>query len=379
MADEQKKTVTILTPSGKPVNFVVGSDWSRNQIERIARQKRPELFVKQNVAQPSAQMNEIPLTPVQSMALGVGEAAKRSWQEQAQKGRNIIDPTKRKEMMDADLPRYAASVEMAGGGGGLRMAGKDLAQMAERRAAQAFASQPADMQIRKLVQSINPVESEWRSMMKNLTQGGINNVKEFAAKNGITLKTNLDLAKATRGAATETQGFYKRIIEPFKNEVMEIPRDSQVARIPTEGGTSSRATIEAVDQRLTKINDMLRSAYKASKAGASRESLAMESDLVAERDALAKRLYTEIGKKFNINPNAIRALRQQFGSLHDLADQVEGAVNRRAAGEARIAEGRNLPHSVAELALRGMNKLRGGATSIADRATARDLSMMDIP
>ena len=375
MADTPKtRTVTLLTPTGA-VDFVVGSDWSRDQIERAARTKRPELFAKSNVAKPDTNMSTVGFPSVISGLVKTADAASRSWREESQAGRNLGTRKGLHEQIKSDLPRYAAAAEMGGGGGGVaKGVAKDVGEALERRAATKLAGQSAEAQARKLTQAINPAESEWRSMMRNLLQENVTSAKEFAEKTGNKLRTNLDLSKAAKGAAEEFQSFYKkRILDPIKDEIMEIPRESQVARIPTEGGTSSRATIGAVDGRITQINDQLRSNYVKRQSGQVREALANDSELTAERNALADRLYQEIGNKLKINPQAIRALRQKFGSLFSLADQIEGAVTRRESVAASRAEGRSLPHSVTQLAMRGINKLRGGPSGIADRAVARIL------
>jgi hypothetical protein len=315
-----------------------------------------------------------------SGAVKLGDSLKSSWQRAGERGKAIgSNPQAMRSMSDSYFKQGLEGLQTAGFGGGAAAVGKEtiegVAGAVERRAATKFAAKSAEDQARKIVQAVNPAHSEWRGALRNLLQGGLNNVREYAVKNGLPLRSNLEFSKAARGAADEAQAFYKsKILGPIKDTIIEIPRDSGVARIPTEGGTSSRATLEAVDARIAQINDMLRSKFGKSQIGQAREALANEHELVAERSGLAERMYKAIGDRLKINPQAIRALKQQFGSLYGLADQIEDAVTRRASAEASRAEGIRLPHSVTQLAMSGLNKLRGGPSAIADRELAKWLT-----
>lgn len=378
MADDQGKYVYVKLPTGSYVKFPEGT--SPQIMANVIKQQ------SRNIPPPAAgQPPKIPMeqgSSVPSKLVGAGQYLSDAWRQQQQMGKTVMGPRAAREALDERTVKRLTDAAQAGvGGEGLvgvgEQAGKAAVRAVGERAAQKFSALPIDQQARKLVQAVNPEPSEWRSFLRNMTQVG--NVKEFAQRVGQKITTNLEFAKAARGAAEEAKTFYDKMLTPMRDEMMEIPRDSHVARIPTEGGTSSRATIGAVNDRITAINDMLRSAYGKAKAGGVREALADEATLKAEAKGLAERLYQELGNRMKINPDAIKGLRQRFGSLFDMADQIEGAVNRREAMTASRVEGRNLPHSVTQLGSRAYNALRGGPTAISDRAVARAVSRTSIP
>jgi hypothetical protein len=225
---------------------------------------------------------------------------------------------------------------------------------------------------RGLTKSVNPSVNEWPGYIKaNAQEAG--NIKAFAEKNNIPLKTQLDWAKAARGAAEESRGYFQqKILGPHATEQVTTTGSGFKGPNAGEGQT---ATLAEVDKRIVKINDELRSAYQKRESGQTREALANEPDLVAERDALTDILHRELAKRTGMTPDQVAGIRQRYGRMYSVADQTDAAVNQRQSSAGKANEGRRgVPVSVAGVGVDLFNRVvRGGPEGIANRGFVRAL------
>ena len=225
---------------------------------------------------------------------------------------------------------------------------------------------------RGLTKAVNPSVNEWPGYIKaNAQEAG--NIKTFAEKNNIPLKTQLDWAKAAKGAADETNGYFKeKVLGPHANETVSTTGTGFKGKASGEGQT---ATLAEVNKRIGDINDELRSAYQKREAGQTREALANEPELKAEQKALADILHKELAQRTGLTPEQIGGIRQRFGRMYSVADQTEAAVNQRQSSAGKANEGRrDVPVSVAGVGVDLFNRVvRGGPEGIANRGFVRAL------
>jgi hypothetical protein len=280
-------------------------------------------------------------------------------------------------------PESALSVapEAIGQGAGTVIGGK-LADMAVPKVITAATKLGAEirpvplapeMAARGITKAVNPAVNEWPSYIK-ATAEEAGNIKAFAEKNNLPLKTQLDWAKAARGAADESRGYYQE-------KVLGPNADEQVSTAGTNfkgknAGESQTATIGEVNKRITDINDELRSAYQKKEAGQTREALANEPELKAEQQALTQILYKELGQRTGLQPEQVAAIRQRFGKQYSIADQTEAAVNQRQSSAGKMTEGRrDVPTTATGTAVDLFNKVvRGGPEGISNRAFGKSLN-----
>jgi hypothetical protein len=225
---------------------------------------------------------------------------------------------------------------------------------------------------RGLTKAVNPSVNEWPNYIKaNAEEAG--NIKAFAEKNNLPLKTQLDWAKAAKGAADETNGYFKeKVLGPHANETVSTTGTGFKGKASGEGQT---ATLAEVNKRIGDINDELRSAYQKREVGQTREALANEPELKAEQKALADILHKELAQRTGLTPEQIGGIRQRFGRMYSVADQTEAAVNQRQSSAGKANEGRrDVPVSVAGVGVDLFNRVvRGGPEGIANRGFVRAL------
>jgi len=244
-----------------------------------------------------------------------------------------------------------------------------------------------EMAARGMARAINPPVQEWPGHIE-ATQAEAGNIQEFAKRNQLPLKTQLDWAKAARGAADEAKNVFQNdVLKPHADDTVSVSGSEYRGKTVGEG---QNAKLSDINKRITDINDELRPDYRKAQQGQTRTALASDADLKAEHGALTKILHEELGKRTGMSPEDIAGMRQRFGRQYTIADQTEAAANARASPAGKANEGRDLPTNKAGLVARGINKLRGGPEKIADKAfqkalgkteniTAKDLPKMNPP
>lgn len=313
----------------------------------------------------------------------------------AAEGESVMDPMQRAAYRMGVKPIVNAAQDYAGGkvstdaaldvapeaigqGAGAVVGGKLLEMVvpkvmkaAEGIAPKAIPLGPEDA-ARGLTKAINPSVNEWPNYLKATSQEA-GNIKAFADKNNLPLKTQLDWAKAARASADETRGYYNdKILGPHASEQVSTTGTGFKGEAAGEGQT---ATLGEIDGRIAKINKMLDSAYNKRNAGQTAESLANEPELIAERDALNDVLRKELAGRTGLTPEQIAGVRQRFGRMYTVADKTEGAVNQRQSSAGKAEEGRrDIPLTTAGAVADVINKFRGGPEGIANKNFAKALS-----
>jgi hypothetical protein len=226
---------------------------------------------------------------------------------------------------------------------------------------------------RGLTKAVNPAVNEWPNYIKATAQEA-GNIKTFAAKNNLPLNTQLDWAKAARGAATENQGYFnEKVLGPHANEEVATAGTGFKGKNAGEGQT---ATLGEIDRRIATINKQLNSAYNKREAGQTMEALANEPELTAERDGLNEILRDQLAKRTGMTPEQVAGIRQRYGRMYSIGDQTEAAVNQRQSSAGKAAEGRrDVPTTVVGAGTDLFNRvIRGGPEGISNKAFVKALS-----
>ncbi len=225
---------------------------------------------------------------------------------------------------------------------------------------------------RGVTKAVNPSVNEWPNYIKATAQEA-GNIKAFAAKNNLPLNTQLDWAKAARGAATESQNFFnEKVLGPHASDEVATAGTGFKGKNAGEGQT---ATLGEIDRRVATINKQLNSAYNKRESGQTMEALANEPELIAERDGLNEILRDELAKRTGMTPEQVAGVRQRYGRMYSIGDKTEAAVNQRQSSAGKAAEGRrDVPTTVSGAGVDLFNRLiRGGPEGIANRAFVRSL------
>jgi hypothetical protein len=118
----------------------------------------------------------------------------------------------------------------------------------------------------------------------------------------------------------------------YQREILQPVKDVQVgakAKIPNYKGAmdsmTGEATLQQLDDRLDKINDMLYKSYERGKGGLPSEAAIGEaSELTSEARGIRKLLYSElqnrVGDRLGVN---VAEVRTRNGQLRDVADTME--------------------------------------------------------
>lgn len=223
---------------------------------------------------------------------------------------------------------------------------------------------------RGVTQAINPPAEQWNSHIA-ATEAEAGNIKAFAQRNNLPLKTQLDWAKASRGAAQEAQQLYQqKILGPMQDQPVSVAGTGYRG---TTVGEGQNAKLGDINARITTINDELRNAYVKRQEGQTRTAIASDADLAAERSALTDILHNELSRRTGVPAENIAALRQRFGRQYSLADQTLAKVNQRQSGISNANEGANTPTSKTGFVSELINKARGGPEAISNRAFRKAL------
>ena len=108
-------------------------------------------------------------------------------------------------------------------------------------------------------------------------------------------------------------------------------------------------TLQSIEDRLGQINDMMRPAANAKTAGASMTALERQG-LEGEANSLRQRLYSELGQRTGLQPEAIKGMRESYGKQFGIADTIDAARRARLGPKGAAAEAGNIPTSKTSLA-----------------------------
>ena len=223
---------------------------------------------------------------------------------------------------------------------------------------ESFVSRPA--QAEAVANAINVPPNQVKPLITSLTHE-TGSVLDFAKRTGNPLEGVKDFAQAAQGAAEEAQGIYKnRVIDPIANERIPLPNGYQAQKGITQ------ITIGDLDQRITDLNDELRSNYQKASEGQTREAQARDAEIHEQLDQLRPQLYKEIAARTNLNVAEVQEMRQHFGRLFDIADRSNFAVNEKMRAMLNEMQGQQTSKSLSEAAFRVVNRLRGGPLGQAD-------------
>jgi hypothetical protein len=230
---------------------------------------------------------------------------------------------------------------------------------------------PAEATARQVTKAVNPAVNEWNGYIEAIKAEG-STIADYAKRTGNPLKTQLEFAKAARGAAEEAHAVYREtMLNPVADKVVSVAGKNYKGSMVGEG---PNARLADIDKRIGDINDTLRSAYQKKEAGQVMTALENESALQAEKVALTEVLHREIAKNLGIQPEQVAAQRQKFGRMYSVSDQTTAAVNQRQSSAGKAGEGRrDIPVTTAGAVAEAWNKMRGGPEAIADKNFRRAL------
>ncbi len=223
---------------------------------------------------------------------------------------------------------------------------------------------------RALAQTFAPPANEAENLVQALNSE-TGNIKEFAQRTGNPLNTQQEFQRAAKGAADEAKNhFEEKFLNPNKDMQVSTPPEYQGKTI----GEGRRATIDQINDRIEKINKLLRPDYSKRTPGQVQSALANEAELRAEGESLTNLLNSSLAKATGIPVEDVAKLRQRYGKLYSIAGEGQASVNQRATSAQKASEGRrDIPISTAGAVAEGINKLRGGPQSIADRMMQKAL------
>jgi hypothetical protein len=216
---------------------------------------------------------------------------------------------------------------------------------------------PAETTARLITKAVNPPVQQWQGHIQAVAQEA-GNIADYAKRTGNPLTTQLEWAKAARGAAQERNTFFNdQVLKPVADKPVDVNGDGQNIQ-----------TLGQINKRIGDINDMLRSAYQQRTQGQTMSALANEQELVVEKAQLTDILNTQLAQAHGVQPQDIANLRQSVGRLFSIADQTEGAVNQRASSAGKADEGRrDIPVGMGGLLEEAVSRLRGGPEGIGNR------------
>lgn len=236
----------------------------------------------------------------------------------------------------------------------------------------------AELSARKITQAINPAAGYQN--VAEAVQRHIGDAVDYGKQNNMGLNGKLALSKMARGAADQTLGQYRQLLDPHSAVTTPVSENYQgtLARTPGQGA-GRYASLGDIDKRIGQINDLIRASENAKTEGAAmtaRERLGLDAEHAELTDKLHKNLANAVGAQ----PEDIAALRQKFGKLYTIADAAQSSANRLDGTEANIAQGTRIAHpSIPGYALEVANKVfRGGPQAISDRALVKAVNQSPI-
>lgn len=265
----------------------------------------------------------------------------------------------------------------AGGAISMALLGKGLGSLAEGTPTNITPEYGA---ARSIAKAVLPKDAEFNSYVDAL-QKEKGNVEQYAAQNGLTTRTPLDMSVAAGKSADALGDFYRsNILGP--NADQQVPVPPRFDQVGSQAPSGSRyASLGDIDKRIGELNDIIRPARLNATQGATATDLNNLRDVVAEHDALVNILHNKLGAATNLDPSVIAGVRQSLGARNQLADQTLAGANRTTLQEGRIDRGVSTVKtpSVGGLVLDAINKLRGGPEAIANRVYRNAYPKLDVP
>ena len=147
-------------------------------------------------------------------------------------------------------------------------------------------------------------------------------------------------------ATAQADPYYKTRIEPYLDENFGNVKGYRGDTI----GEGQNATLRQMNARLTTINNTLQSAYVKGGAGsvASQAAIGAEAkaSLTAEAEAIRNQISSELSKRTGTDANVLKAERQNYGQMNDLADTIQYHANDAIHSE-NVAK--NTPLTIGDL------------------------------
>lgn len=219
----------------------------------------------------------------------------------------------------------------------------------------------AEQSVRATVKALNLPTGAVEPLVKDLM--GPNDdgstlgiIRHYAAKAGKPITGPLDAAKLAEKAGKDIFDHYESILKPIDSESVSV----RSANSPIGFGEGQRATLRAVNDRITHINQQLDLARDAQARG-NPSPLANQAELEAEARGLNQILYRTISAKTGIPESEIGNLRQSYGKLLSAGKTLTQAAN--AVKEAS----RTPPKSITEGMSRAMDAMHGGTEGVFNR------------
>lgn len=220
---------------------------------------------------------------------------------------------------------------------------------------------PVEQSVRGLVKSLNLPVNSVEPLIKDLmgpngdgSTAGI--IRQYAAKAGKPITGPLDAAKLAQKAGTDVLAHYESILKPIEGEQASVRSTNS----PIGFGEGKNATLRAINDRVTHINQQLDAARDAQAAGLP-SPIANADELAGEARGLNSVLYNKIAKLTGIPEEQISNLRQTYGKLFSA-----GTTLTRAANAVKDAASKS-PKTAVEAVTRGVDKLQGGTEGVFNR------------
>ena len=221
---------------------------------------------------------------------------------------------------------------------------------------------------RRVARAVLPKEGDFNAYVDAL-QREQGNVEQYAAQNGLSTGTPLNMSIAARESANDLGSFYRtKLLGPNADKQVPVPSNydsvgaSPSGNPPASSG-SRYATLGDIDQRINDLNDIIRPARSNATQGATATDLANLQAIVKEHDALVNILHNQLGSATGLDPNVIAGIRQSLGARNQLADQTLAGANRTTLTAGKMARGASpiKGTTVTQAALDLVNRMRGGS------------------
>lgn len=219
---------------------------------------------------------------------------------------------------------------------------------------------PAETAAERLTQALRPAGGIKPSTVQSV-QSEAPAIREYAQRTNNPLKTTAEGLKAAQGVANEGLTHYKEnFLAPNKDVQVQLPSGtSELGHVSTIGG---------IDERLGKINDILRGTEGKSEGATM--TAQERTGLEGEAKALRQKLYESLSEKTGVKPEDIKTMREGYGGQYTVANALQsGRMARldRGAAESQGGTALNVPQTLGSLPDRLWKALRGGEEAIANR------------
>lgn len=222
---------------------------------------------------------------------------------------------------------------------------------------------PAEMASRKLSAAVLPATKDASNFIKAAPLE-VPNIREYAARTGNPMKTQLEFSKAAQGSAGEARDYYEnKILKP--NDKLVDTTGTGFGDRSGEGPRAS-AKLSDIDKRVVEINKQLDK--PSLNSDDARRALASKADLQAEASKLRDILHSNLSKATGLQPEDIQNLRQRVGRSYELGNDTDAAVTARMQAEGKTDQG---PLAIHQIPAKLLETIRGGPTAIADRQFQR--------